>query len=128
MPATWHRSLLVLYAAAAALITDTAGRGLLVKPNYQDHCSLLGGICETHTERDASLRQRAADAVHAFRSTLRRKASKREKQDGCSEGRKNHPKRSGACEPLLAQGSTQHLQRTMCRDRFDLRSHRNSRL
>ena len=44
--ATWYASLPVLYAAAAALITDTAGQVLLVKPNYRDHWTLPGGICE----------------------------------------------------------------------------------
>jgi 8-oxo-dGTP diphosphatase len=47
--ATWYASLPVLYAAAAALITDPAGRVLLVKPNYRDHWTLPGGICE-HAE------------------------------------------------------------------------------
>src|ERR1017187_2013735 len=47
--ATWYASLPVLYAGAAALITDTAGQVLLVKPNYRDHWTLPGGICE-HTE------------------------------------------------------------------------------
>jgi 8-oxo-dGTP diphosphatase len=47
--ATWYASLPVLYAAAAALITDPAGRILLVKPNYRDHWTLPGGICE-HAE------------------------------------------------------------------------------
>jgi 8-oxo-dGTP diphosphatase len=47
--AAWYASLPVLYAAAAALITDPAGRVLLVKPNYRDHWSLPGGICE-HAE------------------------------------------------------------------------------
>jgi 8-oxo-dGTP diphosphatase len=47
--ATWYASLPVLYAAAAGLITDTAGQVLLVKPNYRDHWTLPGGICE-HAE------------------------------------------------------------------------------
>jgi 8-oxo-dGTP diphosphatase len=47
--ATWYASLPVLYAAAAALITDTAGQVLLVKPNYRDHWTLPGGICD-HAE------------------------------------------------------------------------------
>jgi 8-oxo-dGTP diphosphatase len=47
--ATWYASLPVLYAAAAALITDTAGHVLLVKPNYRDHWVLPGGVCE-HAE------------------------------------------------------------------------------
>jgi 8-oxo-dGTP diphosphatase len=44
--AAWYASLPVLHAAAGALITDAAGRVLLVKPNYRDHWSLPGGICE----------------------------------------------------------------------------------
>jgi 8-oxo-dGTP diphosphatase len=32
--------------AAGALITDPAGRVLIVKPNYRDHWTLPGGICE----------------------------------------------------------------------------------
>jgi 8-oxo-dGTP diphosphatase len=42
----WFASLPTVYVAAAALITDTGGRVLLVKPNYRDHWSLPGGICE----------------------------------------------------------------------------------
>jgi 8-oxo-dGTP diphosphatase len=47
--ADWYASLPVMYAAAGALITDGAGQVLLVKPNYRDHWSLPGGICE-HAE------------------------------------------------------------------------------
>jgi len=32
--------------AAGALITDPAGRVLLVKPNYRDYWTLPGGVCE----------------------------------------------------------------------------------
>ncbi|HEY1622529.1 MAG TPA: NUDIX hydrolase [Streptosporangiaceae bacterium] len=42
----WFAQLPTLYAAAAALFTDQAGRVLLVKPNYRDHWSLPGGILE----------------------------------------------------------------------------------
>ncbi len=44
--AAWYASLPVLYAAAAALITNAAGHVLLVKPNYREHWTLPGGICE----------------------------------------------------------------------------------
>src|ERR1039457_2261228 len=44
--ATWYASLPVLYAGAAALITEAAGPALLVKPNERDHWTLPGGICE----------------------------------------------------------------------------------
>ena len=35
-----------MVAAAAALIGDGHGRVLLVKPNYREHWSLPGGVCE----------------------------------------------------------------------------------
>jgi 8-oxo-dGTP diphosphatase len=43
---SWYAGLPTLHAAAAGLITDPAGRVLLVKPNYRDHWSLPGGILE----------------------------------------------------------------------------------
>ena len=36
----------VVVVAAGALITDPAGRVLIVKPNYRDHWTLPGGVCE----------------------------------------------------------------------------------
>jgi 8-oxo-dGTP diphosphatase len=44
--AAWFAQLPTMFAAAAALFTDPAGRVLLVKPNYRDHWSLAGGILE----------------------------------------------------------------------------------
>ena len=44
--AAWFAQLPTVFAAAAALFTDPAGRVLLVKPNYRDHWSLAGGILE----------------------------------------------------------------------------------
>jgi 8-oxo-dGTP diphosphatase len=43
---TWFAQLPGVVVSAAALITDPAGRVLLVKPNYRDHWTLPGGICE----------------------------------------------------------------------------------
>jgi 8-oxo-dGTP diphosphatase len=43
---TWFSQLPGVVVAAGALITDPAGRVLLVKPNYRDHWNLPGGICE----------------------------------------------------------------------------------
>jgi 8-oxo-dGTP diphosphatase len=43
---TWFAQLPGVVVAAGALITDPAGRILLVKPNYRDHWNLPGGICE----------------------------------------------------------------------------------
>jgi 8-oxo-dGTP diphosphatase len=44
--AEWLAQLPTLYAAAAALFTDRAGRVLLVKPNYRDYWLLPGGVLE----------------------------------------------------------------------------------
>lgn len=43
---TWFARLPGVVLAAGALITDPGGRVLLVKPNYRDHWTLPGGICE----------------------------------------------------------------------------------
>jgi 8-oxo-dGTP diphosphatase len=45
-PVTWHASLPGVIVSAAALINDGGGRVLIVKPNYRDHWTLPGGICE----------------------------------------------------------------------------------
>lgn len=45
-PAAWHAGLPGVVAAAAGLIHDTSGNVLVVKPNYRDHWTLPGGICE----------------------------------------------------------------------------------
>ena len=45
-PDTWFAALPGVVVAAGALFTDPAGSVLLVKPNYRDHWTLPGGICE----------------------------------------------------------------------------------
>ncbi|HSR85267.1 MAG TPA: NUDIX hydrolase [Streptosporangiaceae bacterium] len=45
-PVKWHASLPGVVVSAAALIGDGAGGVLIVKPNYRDHWTLPGGICE----------------------------------------------------------------------------------
>jgi 8-oxo-dGTP diphosphatase len=45
-PDTWFAGLPGVVVAAGALITDPAGQVLLVKPNYRDHWTLPGGVCE----------------------------------------------------------------------------------
>jgi 8-oxo-dGTP diphosphatase len=42
----WFAQLPGVVVAAGALITDLAGRVLIVKPNYRDHWTLPGGVCE----------------------------------------------------------------------------------
>jgi 8-oxo-dGTP diphosphatase len=43
---TWFAQLPGVVVSAGGLITDPDGRILLVKPNYRDHWTLPGGICE----------------------------------------------------------------------------------
>lgn len=43
---TWYESLPGVVIAAGALITNEAGRVLLVKPNYRPFWTIPGGICE----------------------------------------------------------------------------------
>ncbi len=45
-PAAWFAQLARVVASAGALITDPAGRVLVVKPNYRPGWSLPGGVCE----------------------------------------------------------------------------------
>jgi len=45
-PVAWHASLPGVVATAAGIIADNAGNVLIVKPNYRDHWTLPGGICE----------------------------------------------------------------------------------
>jgi len=45
-PADWYASLPTVYVSASMLITDAAGRVLIVKPNYRPLWSIPGGIVE----------------------------------------------------------------------------------
>jgi 8-oxo-dGTP diphosphatase len=45
-PVIWHASLPGVIASAAAIIGDGRAGVLIVKPNYRDHWTLPGGICE----------------------------------------------------------------------------------
>jgi 8-oxo-dGTP pyrophosphatase MutT (NUDIX family) len=45
-PDVWYAGLPGVVIAAGALFTDPGGRVLLVKPNYRDHWTIPGGICE----------------------------------------------------------------------------------
>jgi ADP-ribose pyrophosphatase YjhB (NUDIX family) len=60
---TWYASLPGVVVSAAALITDPAGRVLLVKPNYRDHWSLPGGICELGEPPHAGCVREVAEEV-----------------------------------------------------------------
>jgi 8-oxo-dGTP diphosphatase len=42
----WFAGLPGVVVAAGALITNPAGHVLIVKPNYRDHWTLPGGVCE----------------------------------------------------------------------------------
>jgi 8-oxo-dGTP diphosphatase len=61
--AAWFAQLPTVFAAAAALFTDPAGRVLLVKPNYRDHWSLAGGILEHGEPPHAGCRREVAEEL-----------------------------------------------------------------
>ncbi len=60
---TWFSGLPGVVASAAALITDPAGHPLLVKPNYRDHWSLPGGICEHGEPPHAGCAREVAEEI-----------------------------------------------------------------
>ncbi len=45
-PVVWHASLPGVIVSAGAVIGDGGAGVLIVKPNYRDHWTLPGGICE----------------------------------------------------------------------------------
>jgi 8-oxo-dGTP diphosphatase len=62
-PSAWHASLPGVVVAAAALIRDEAGRVLVVKPNYRDHWTLPGGICEFGEAPQAGCAREVAEEI-----------------------------------------------------------------
>jgi 8-oxo-dGTP diphosphatase len=61
-PVAWHASLAGVIVSAGALIGDGDGGVLLVKPNYRDHWTLPGGICEFgEAPRDGCAREVAEE-------------------------------------------------------------------
>ena len=61
--AAWFAGLPTMFGAAAALITDPAGRVLLVKPNYRARWSLPGGILEHGEPPHVGCRREVAEEV-----------------------------------------------------------------
>ena len=62
-PVAWHASLPGVVATAGALIHDTAGNVLVVKPNYRDHWTLPGGICEFGEAPHAGCAREVAEEI-----------------------------------------------------------------
>ena len=62
-PVTWHAGLAGVVATAGALITDGAGNVLVVKPNYRDHWTLPGGICEFGEPPHAGCAREVAEEI-----------------------------------------------------------------
>lgn len=61
-PVSWHASLPGAIVSAGALIGDGAAGVLIVKPNYRDHWTLPGGICEfAESPRAGCLREVAEE-------------------------------------------------------------------
>jgi len=59
----WFAQLPGVVLAAGALITDPAGQILLVKPNYRDHWTLPGGICEHGEPPHAGCAREVAEEI-----------------------------------------------------------------
>src|SRR5260370_6305925 len=59
----WFAQLPGVVVAAGALITDPAGRVLLVKPNYRDYWTLPGGICEHGEPPHAGCAREVAEEI-----------------------------------------------------------------
>lgn len=70
-PDAWLASLPELVIAAGAVITDSAGRVLLVKPNYRDRWSLPGGICEFGEPPHVGCQREVAEEVGIDRAAGR---------------------------------------------------------
>jgi 8-oxo-dGTP diphosphatase len=62
-PDTWFAQLPGVVVAAGALITDPAGQVLLVKPNYRDHWTLPGGVCEHGEPPHAGCAREVAEEI-----------------------------------------------------------------
>jgi len=62
-PPAWHASLPGVVLAAAAIIRDDDGRVLVVKPNYRDHWTLPGGICEFGEAPHAGCAREVAEEI-----------------------------------------------------------------
>ena len=62
-PATWYANLASFYAAAAAFITDPAGKVLLVKPTYRDHWAFPGGYVDDGEHPHAACAREIAEEL-----------------------------------------------------------------
>jgi 8-oxo-dGTP diphosphatase len=60
---TWFAQLPGVVVSAGALISDPGGRILLVKPNYRDHWTLPGGICEYGEPPHAGCAREVAEEI-----------------------------------------------------------------
>jgi 8-oxo-dGTP diphosphatase len=54
-PALWYKQLPTVHVAALALIGDTEGRILLVKPNYRPYWTLPGGMADQGESPDLTV-------------------------------------------------------------------------
>jgi 8-oxo-dGTP diphosphatase len=62
-PVAWHASLAGVVVTAGALIGDGSGGVLVVKPNYRDHWTLPGGMCEFGEEPHAGCAREVAEEL-----------------------------------------------------------------
>ncbi len=62
-PETWYARLPTAHVAAGALITDSAGQILLVKPSYRDHWLLPGGWANHNEPPEAACARELAEEL-----------------------------------------------------------------
>jgi len=62
-PDEWFGGLPGVVVAGGALFTDPDGRVLLVKPNYRDHWTIPGGVCEHGEPPHAGAAREIAEEV-----------------------------------------------------------------
>lgn len=60
---SWYAGLPGVVVAAGALITDPAGSVLVVKPNYREHWTIPGGICEFGEPPQAGCAREVAEEI-----------------------------------------------------------------
>ncbi|HEX5597369.1 MAG TPA: NUDIX hydrolase [Micromonosporaceae bacterium] len=66
-PEIWYAQLPTVYAAAGALITDPAGRVLMVKPNYRDYWMIPGGTLEADEPPHAGCAREVTEEIGLIR-------------------------------------------------------------
>ncbi|HEX5541233.1 MAG TPA: NUDIX hydrolase [Micromonospora sp.] len=109
-PDIWYAQLPMVYAAAGALVTDPAGRVLMVKPNYRDYWMILGGTLEADEPPHAGCAREVAEEIDLVLPVGRLRTSPTDCRLRSQRGRA--PARSifrTRCRPTMAEGGLPNL-------------------